>query len=141
MQRRPTISTVSSSVRIGKWWIVVRFSIDALVKAGIYDNYAEQTTGVSIHKIVLPSAASTNHAAFVGEIDLAVQLSGCQGVLVLRAGYEAIWLEGVALAPGQIQETFITTGICAQYGASAGRELRLRACFITGATVGLEYSF
>ena len=86
-----------------------RFSIDGLVKAGIFDNNAEQTTAVSvIHKSVYSASASTNHAAFVGETGLQCKYQVTKG-LSLRAGYEVIWLEGVALAPGQIQETHVAT--------------------------------
>ena len=83
-----------------------RFSIDGLVKAGIFDNNAEQTTAVSvIAKQVRSASASTNHAAFVGETGLQCKYQVTKRLL-LRAGYEAIWLQGVALAPGQIQETY-----------------------------------
>jgi hypothetical protein len=52
----------------GKIWERGRFSINALVKAGIFDDDAEQTTAVSvIAKQVRSASASTNHAAFVGE--------------------------------------------------------------------------
>ena len=88
-----------------------RFSIDGLVKAGIFDNNAEETTAVSvIPKQVRSASASTNHAAFVGETGLQCKYQVTKGLL-LRAGYEVIWLEGVALAPGQIQETYITTNL------------------------------
>ena len=116
-----------------------RFSIDGLVKAGIFDNNAEQTTLVSIHKIPYASSASTNHAAFVGETGLECRYQLTKS-LVLKAGYEVIWLEGVALAPGQIQETYITTG----YLHSTVQALGVNCTsgdFYHGATAGLEYSF
>ena len=53
--------------------------------------------------------------------------------LVLRAGYEAIWLQGVALAPGQIDETNVISG-AAGINANSG-------VFYHGATAGLEYTF
>ena len=87
----------------GKLFDYGRFSINGLVKAGIYDNQADQLTEVSIFKVARPSFASTNHAAFVGEIDLQCKYQVTKR-LSLKAGYEAIWLEGVALAPGQIQK-------------------------------------
>jgi hypothetical protein len=112
------------------------FSIDALAKAGIYDNSAEESTGVSTFKIVRPSSASTHHAAFVGEIGLQCKYKVTKG-LFLKAGYEAIWLEGVALAPGQIQETLMPTPITAQaLGVNCDSGI-----FYHGATAGLEYSF
>ena len=80
-----------------------RFSIDALVKTGIFDNSAEEATGVGIIKIVRPTSASTNHAAFVGETGLQCKYQVAKGLL-LRAGYEAIWLQGVALAPDRFRK-------------------------------------
>ena len=113
-----------------------RFSMDGWVKAGIYDNNADETTGVSIFKVVRPSSASTNHAAFVGETGLQCKFQITKRLL-LKAGYQAMWLEGVALAPGQIQETFLTKpktenalGVNCHSGA-----------FFHGGTAGLEYSF
>ena len=113
-----------------------RFSIDGLVKAGIFDNNAEESTGVSVYKVVRPSSASTNHVAFVGETGLQCKYQVAKGLL-LKAGYEAIWLQGVALAPGQIQETYMATPTTAQalsVNCNSG-------VFYHGATAGLEYSF
>lgn len=114
-----------------KLWERCRFSIDGLVKAGVFDNHAE-------HRSTIPSGTdvsvsdSTNHTAFLGEVGLQAKYQvTCN--LTLRAGYEAIWIEGVALAPGQIQETrFRTeeTGINTSGGV-----------FYHGATAGFEYSF
>ena len=113
-----------------------RFSLDAVVKAGIYDNNAEEATGVSIFKVPRPSATSTNHGAFVGETGLQCKYQVTQR-LVAKVGYEALWLEGVALAPGQIQETRLTppkiehaVGVNCDSGV-----------FFHGATAGLEFSF
>lgn len=124
----------------GKIWERGRFSIDGLVKAGIFDNDAETTTAVSvIHKSMYSGSDSTNHAAFVGETGLQCKYQVTQRFL-LRAGYEVIWLEGVALAPEQIQETYITT----KWRNSTVQALGVNCnsgVFYHGATVGLEYSF
>ena len=115
-----------------------RFSITGLAKAGIFDNNAEQTTAVSvIFKQVRTGSASTNHASFVGETGLQCNYQVAKGLL-LKAGYEVLWLDGVALAPEQVQETSID-----------GRTISLQALGIDcrsgmlfhGATAGLEYSF
>jgi hypothetical protein len=113
-----------------------RFSIDGLFKAGIYDNQADQATGVSIFKVLRPSYASTNHAAFVGETGLQCKYQvTCN--LAFKAGYEAIWMQGVALAPGQIQETYtIKPDIVQALGVNCDSGV-----FYHGATAGLEYSF
>lgn len=117
-----------------------RFSINGLVKAGIYDNNAEQTTAVSvIAKQVSSASATTNHAAFIGETGLQCKYQVADGLLV-RAGYQVIWLEGVALAPGQIQETYTTTKILENTVQALGVNCN-SGVFYHGATVGLEYSF
>ncbi|MGA2797417.1 MAG: BBP7 family outer membrane beta-barrel protein [Thermoguttaceae bacterium] len=105
------------------------FTIDGLVKAGIFGNHAEQST---IAGGLGPFTASTNHTAFLGEVGLQCKYQAtCH--LTLRAGYEAIWLQGVALAPGQIAETNIVSG---ETGINANSGV-----FYHGATAGLEYSF
>jgi hypothetical protein len=112
------------------------FSISGLVKVGGYYNQAAESTGVSIFKVVRPSDASTNHAAFVGETGLQCKYQVTKG-LALKVGYEALWLAGVALAPGQIQETYTTSpDIVSALGVNSSSSV-----FFHGATAGLEYSF
>jgi hypothetical protein len=122
----------------GKLFERGRFSIDGLVKAGIFDNVAEETTGVSIYRVVYWESASINRAAFLGEIDLQCKYQITRR-LSLKAGYEAMWLQGVALAPGQIPETqsHITSPVSVEalgVNCSSG-------VFYHGATAGLEYAF
>jgi len=122
----------------GKLFERGRFSIGGLVKAGIFDNDAEQTTEVSvIAKQERTASASTNHAAFVGETGLQCKYQVTERLL-LRAGYEAIWLQGVALAPGQIQrtQTDLRTISVQALGVNCDSSV-----FYHGATAGLEYSF
>jgi hypothetical protein len=115
-----------------------RFSIGGLLKAGVFDNNATQTTEVSVvAKQQRWASASTNHCAFVGETGLQCKYQVSKRFL-LRAGYEAIWLQGVALAPGQIQDTQTdlqtvsvqATGVNCDFGV-----------FYHGVTAGLEFSF
>jgi hypothetical protein len=121
-----------------------RFSLDGLIKAGVFDNDAEQTTVVSMAKQLYTAQATTNAAAFAGEADLQVKYQLARG-LTLTAGYEALWLDGVALAPGQIRETYTTS----PSPASPSTPVSARALGVNcgsnvlfqGATVGLEYSF
>ncbi len=112
-----------------------RFSLDALIKTGLFDNNAEQSTGVSMQKVVYPSQAMTNHAAFVGEADLQLKYQVNKG-LALKVGYRALWLDGVALAPGQIRETSTTPSSVHALGVNNGSRVLFQ-----GATAGLEYSF
>ena len=112
-----------------------RFSLDGTIKAGLFDNAAEQSTIVSMHKQLFPSRAATNHAAFAGEADLQVKYQLTKG-LALKAGYEALWLDGVALALGQIQETSTTQTSVSALGVNCRSNVLFQ-----GGTVGLEYSF
>jgi hypothetical protein len=128
--------------QIGADWKVFdrgRYSLDGLIKAGLFDNNALQTTDVSIHKLVIPSSASTNHGAGVGEIGLQCQYRFTED-LVLKAGYEVLWIGGVALAPGQIQETYINTGLVYSTVQAMGVNSN-SSVFYHGATAGFEYSF
>jgi hypothetical protein len=122
----------------GKLFERGRFSIGGLVKAGIFDNDAEQTTEVSvIFKRERTASASTNHAAFVGETGLQCKYQVTERLL-LRVGYEAIWLQGVALAPGQIQRTQTDLRKISVQALGVNCD---SSVFYHGATAGLEYSF
>ena len=112
-----------------------RFSLNGLIKTGIFDNNAAQSTGVSMQKVVYPSQATTNNAAFVGEAGLQLKYKIGNG-LALKVGYTALWLDGVALAPGQIRETSTTQTSVRALGVNHGAGVLFQ-----GATAGLEYSF
>jgi hypothetical protein len=121
-----------------------RFSLSGQIKAGVFDNNAEQTTVVSMAKALYTAQATTNRAAFVSEAGLEVRYQLTEG-LALKAGYQALWLDGVALAPGQVQETYTTgpTLTCPSTPLSA-RALGVNSganVLFQGATFGLEYSF
>jgi hypothetical protein len=121
-----------------------RFSIDSVLKAGLFDNHVEETTTVRMARIQYGESASTDHAAFLGEIGLQCKYRLTQRLL-LKAGYEAIWLEGVALAPGQISETYChapTSPILPQDGYVQAMGVNSSSgVYYHGATAGLEYSF
>jgi hypothetical protein len=58
--------------------------------------------------------------------------------LSIKVGYELLWLDKVALAPGQISQTYTgqnLTGVTAT-GVNTGSNVLFQ-----GGTVGLEYSF
>ena len=124
----------------GKILELGRFSLNGLIKAGLFDDNAGQSTGVSLQKEVYPSSASTNHAAYAGEASVQLKYQLSNG-LALKAGYEVLWLDGVALATGQIQETIATEHIpppstVRTLGINCGSGLLFQ-----GVTAGLEYSF
>jgi hypothetical protein len=114
-----------------------RFSIDGLAKGGIFDDIVHETTMVSIDRIPFWESASTNHIAFAGEIGLKCRYQVTQR-LSLRAAYEAIWLQSIALAPGQIPETYSHDHPI--YIEALGVNCN-SGIFYHGATAGLEYAF
>jgi hypothetical protein len=123
---------------------VGRLSLDAQIKAGVYDNNAKQTTVPTMGKQPYPAEAATNAAAVAGEanLELKYQLSDR---IALKVGYEALWLDGVALAPGQIRKTYTTsptpTSPSTPISASAlGVDHSSNALF-QGVTLGVACSF
>ena len=119
----------------GKILELGRFSLNGLIKIGLFDDNAGQSTGVSMQKQVYPSSAGTNHAAFASEAGLQLKYRLSER-LAVKAGYEALWLDGVALAPGQIQETATTPSSVRALGVNCGSSVLFQ-----GVTAGLEYSF
>jgi hypothetical protein len=117
-----------------------RFSIDGLIKAGIYGNNAAETTAVSVDQTIFWESASTNRVAFLGETGLQCKYQVAPRLL-LKLGYEALWLQGVALAPGQIEETFCYSPDYRQTYIQALGLNSASGVFYHGATAGLEYSF
>lgn len=111
------------------------FSLDGTLKAGVFDNNATQLTGISLQKVVYPLSATTNRVAFAGEASVQLKYRLTQE-LALKAGYQALWLDRVALAPGQIQETYTTQSGVRALGVNCGSSVLFQ-----GATFGLEYSF
>jgi hypothetical protein len=118
-----------------------RFSIDCMGKAGIFDNHTEETTTVSIYRIMYGESAWTNHAAFAGETGLKCKFQFTRR-LALKAGYEALWLQGVSIAPAQIPATYCNISLVPQevYVQALGINCS-SGVFYHGAAVGLEYAF
>jgi hypothetical protein len=117
-----------------------RFSINGLIKAGIFGNNAAETAAVSIDRTIFWESASLLRAAFLGETGLQCKYQVTQRLL-LKLGYEALWLQGVALAPGQIQETYSYSPDLKQTYVQALGVNCGSGVFYHGATAGLEYAF
>jgi hypothetical protein len=124
---------IGSDIWLWSW--TSRLHLDALIRAGIYYNRADQSTvapvlsplvGLFVDRI----SARDDQTAFLGEIGLVGvwDLSQCLG---LRAGYQLMWIDGVALAPEQIPVTDLTAPGSVVLDASG-------SVFYHGATVGLE---
>jgi hypothetical protein len=109
-----------------------RLSINGLLKAGIFGNHAEQTSTLNDGAFAATVTDTNAHTSYVGEVGLQCKYKVTE-YLMLRAGYEAMWLGGIALAPGQIDETDFVGGTT---GINASGDL-----FFHGATAGLEYCF
>jgi len=105
-------------------WQYGCFSISGLCKAGIYLNHANQTSDFTLAPNIF--SASTNHTAFLGEAGLQARYQFTQR-FAARAGYELLWLDGVAIAPAQ---THNLLGIDSK-----------NTVFYHGATAGLEVCF
>ena len=114
-----------------------RFSLDGLIKVGGYCNNASESTGVSIQKVVHPSEASTNQAVFVGEAGLRFNYQVTSGI-TLKLGYEVFWIDGVALAPDQIQETYSTFSPVSVNALGVDSD---SSVLFHGVTAGLEFKF
>ena len=112
-----------------------RLSLDGRITTGLFDNSAVQSAGVSIRKIVYPTTATANGAGFVSDASLQLKYRVFKG-LSLKAGYEALWFVGVALAPEQIDKTYAAPSGASALGINHGSNVLFR-----GATFGLEYSF
>lgn len=116
-------------------WEIDRVSVDAVLKAGVFDNHATQTAQVSMQKQIYPTYAATDAAAFVGQGGIAAKYRLSDHV-ALKLGYEALWLGRVALAPAQVQATATTFSSV----TAAGVDCR-SSTLLQGVTVGMEYSF
>jgi hypothetical protein len=112
------------------------FQIEVLAKAGIYGNAAAQNndylaTYQGITANSFSATAHDSHLSFLGEIGLTVSYQFTK-YLALRAGYQVLWISGVALAPNQIPATDFmagqagvdTSGSLLCHGANAGLEAR-----------------
>jgi hypothetical protein len=119
-----------------------RFSIGGVLKAGIFDNRVDETTLVRMERIQFPESASTDYLAFLGELGVQCKYQATPR-LSLKVGYEVMWLQGVALAPGQIPETY------SSYGGLNPLDTHVQAVGVNcssgvlyhGGAAGLEYKF
>lgn len=119
--------------QLGANWAAMltdRLGIDIGGKAGIFAARTTFEGSLSVPGLgTLNSDAGATRASFVGEFGV-VGTYNVTSYLKLRAGYQVMWIEGVALAPDQPNSNTFT-------GASS---VSNRAgVFLHGAIVGLEY--
>ena len=110
-----------------------RFGWEATGKAGLFGNDAQQTQSVTTFPpfALRPAVSSSGgEVAFVGELNL-TGLYRLTNVWNLRAGYNAIWIEGLALAPDQLDFNLTS--------ATGGTQLHNGGgMFLQGVNLGLE---
>ena len=109
------------------------WTFNSVLKAGIYGNNADMvTTTDGIGGALAEVSADDSETAFVGEINfnLAYHLNDRWSAI---GGYSLLWIDGIALAPEQLETTNIATG-----DAIVNTDGDL---FYHGANVGLEYSW
>jgi len=110
-----------------------RFGYEATGTAGIFGNSSRQTQAVTDFPNfpIRPSVSSSkNSVAFVGWANLS-GLYLLNDVWNLRAGYNLLWIEGVALAPDQLDFDFASSPSGNQLNSGGGLLLH-------GINVGVE---
>ena len=131
------INTVNNlyGVQLGGRWRRMRgrFGWEATGRAGIFGNDARETqTVIDFPDFPLRPTVSNGGArvAFVGETNLSV-LYQLTNVWNLKAGYNLMWIEGVALAPDQLDFNFAA--------AQGGTQLHNGGgLYLQGVSLGLE---
>jgi len=110
-----------------------RFGYEAGGKAGLFGNDSQQTQSVTdFPNFPLRPTVSNSSAvaAFLGEANL-TGLYRLNNVWNVRAGYNVIWIQGLALAPNQLNFNFASAQAGSQLNNSSGLLLH-------GFNVGLE---
>ncbi|MGD0381956.1 MAG: BBP7 family outer membrane beta-barrel protein [Thermoguttaceae bacterium] len=123
--------------QIGADAIVVRrgrFSVDTLLKAGVYDDLARNafTYDSTVFGAHVATGASASNVAFCGEIGITLTYDLTER-LSIRGGYQLLWLDGVALASQQPAVNPLPVFSPATTVATTGD------VFYNGAFMGLEY--
>jgi hypothetical protein len=104
-----------------------RFSIEGVMKAGVFCNYSDLTMSVLDTR---GYGDKTTHTAALGEIGL-MGIVQVTDHLSLRGGYQAMWLDGIAIAGDQIENVNPTNPKPYMGGT----------LFYHGATAGVEFAF
>ena len=83
-----------------------RWEIEGGLKCGIYDNSADFDAAFPQAGPAAVFKSAADHTTFAGELWLGVNyhLTDC---LALRLGYQAMWIEGVAILPEQLDDIVV----------------------------------
>lgn len=112
-------------VRSGLW------SLEGTGKVGLFFNDASQKQTVVDFPafVVRQTSSSDDQLAFLGELN-ATLIRQINDVWAFRAGYNLIWIDGIALAPNQLDFTLAaTSGTTTHTGGTL---------FLHGANLGVE---
>ena len=121
--------------QIGADWTVFNkgpLRINTLCKAGVYGNSIHERSDFGTPATDGELKENVGHVAFLGQIGLAATYEFTPRFSA-RAYYQAVWLDGVALAPEQIGATSFASNTTT---IDAGGSL-----FYHGGGVGLEFKF
>jgi hypothetical protein len=106
-----------------------RFSIESAIKAGVYGNMAQNSVSIDSSNPAnnVQDKTSASHTAFVGDLSF-TGVYQFNDQWSLRAGYQLLWLAGVAVAADQAADSFQSTATVDTSGNA----------FFHGALVGVE---
>ncbi|MHB0956931.1 MAG: BBP7 family outer membrane beta-barrel protein [Pirellulaceae bacterium] len=110
-----------------------RWFLDSWLKAGLFASTADQETRedfTSAGGSVTYAAARDSNMAFAGDLGIALGRR-ITDRLSARLGYMALWIEGVALAPEQLDNSDPSSGVVSLDNSGG--------VFYHGGFVGLEY--
>lgn len=110
-------------------WCRNRLTVEGVGKVGVYYNDSGQFSALDTGAVVFSAGATSERAAFAAELGLAGSYCLTDN-LSLRASYNLLFIDSVALATDQIPATNIIMGT----GISSSGDV-----FYHGAMVGLEY--
>ena len=83
------------------------------------------------------ASAQLNRLAFAGQGEIRAKYTVNRNTSV-KVGYEMLWLDRVALAPGQID---LTTSVSSPGSVTATGVNNESSVLLQGFTIGLEYAF
>jgi hypothetical protein len=109
-----------------------RFRIESAIKAGVYGNLAQNAVSISDSQgfLNVSNKTSASHTAFVGDLNF-TGVYQFNDQWALRAGYQLLWLAGIAVAADQAADSFQSTATVSTSGNA----------FFHGAMVGVERSW
>lgn len=110
------------------------FHVDGLIKAGVYDDRAQNRFSYSsvYFQEDVRTGTGVNRTSFLGELGVTAAYDFCN-CWSIRGGYQLMWVDGIALAPGQPSVNSLPTVAAATNVQTTGD------VFYHGAFVGVEY--